>query len=85
MGKRVDSRETPVSATERKKEGANKREIVCGVDNVVVTFEFVRVTEWNGSSVGFAEGRETVRVAATANRTRCFLGAGLRERERKRE
>lgn len=56
--------------------------MVRGVDNVVVTFESVRVTEWNGSSVD-SRRVGTVRVVATANRARCFLGAG-REREKER-
>lgn len=45
------------------------------VDNVVVTFESVRVTEWNGSSMD-SRWVGTVRVVATANRVRCFVGAG---------
>lgn len=74
-------RHVSISATERKNEGASEREIGRDVDNVFVTFESVRVTEWNGSSMD-SRWVGTVRAVATANRARCFRGAG---RERKRE
>lgn len=67
-----------VGATERKKEEREKERegrTACGV--VVVAFEPVRVTEWNGSSVDQRKVG-TKGVATTANRARISSERGER-------